>query len=31
LRGPRAEDDPELLSGLDAGLGSVLGPFDFPD
>jgi 5'-nucleotidase len=30
LRGPRAEEDPELLERLDAGLGPVLAPFAFP-
>ena len=29
LRGPRAEDDPELLGRLDAGLSDVLAPFRF--
>jgi 5'-nucleotidase len=31
LRGPRAEDDPELLAQLDGGLGAVLGGFGFAD
>jgi 5'-nucleotidase len=30
LRGPRADDDPELLGQLDAGLGAALAPFAFP-
>jgi 5'-nucleotidase len=29
LRGPRAEEDPEILERLDAGLGTALAPFDF--
>jgi 5'-nucleotidase len=29
LRGPRAEDDPELLAQIDAGLDAALGPFAF--
>jgi len=29
LRGPRAEDDPELLSQLDGGLGPALERFEF--
>jgi 5'-nucleotidase len=29
LRGPGAEEDPEVLEGLDAGLGPVLAPFGF--
>jgi 5'-nucleotidase len=29
LRGPRAEDDPELLDQLDSGLGGALEGFDF--
>ena len=29
LRGPRAEDDPELLSQLDGGLGPALAGFEF--
>jgi 5'-nucleotidase len=30
LRGPRADDDPELLGLLDGGLGAALAPFGFP-
>jgi hypothetical protein len=29
LRGPRAEEDEELLAGLDLGLGPALSGFDF--
>ncbi len=29
LRGPRAEDDAELLAQLDQGLGGAIAPFDF--
>jgi hypothetical protein len=29
LRGPRAEEDEELLGNLDAGLGAALAGFDF--
>ncbi|HEX3333721.1 MAG TPA: 5'/3'-nucleotidase SurE [Acidimicrobiales bacterium] len=29
LRGPRAEDDPELVAQIDAGLGAALGSFAF--
>jgi 5'-nucleotidase len=29
LRGPRAEDDPELVTQIDAGLGAALRPFAF--
>jgi hypothetical protein len=29
LRGPRAEDDEELLASLDDGLGAALAGFDF--
>jgi 5'-nucleotidase len=31
LRGPRAEDDPDLLAQLDDGLGAALGGFGFSD
>ena len=31
LRGPRAEEDAELLARLDTGLGELLGPFGFED
>jgi 5'-nucleotidase len=31
LRGPRAEDDPDLLARLDDGLGAALGGFGFSD
>jgi 5'-nucleotidase len=31
LRGPRAEDDPELMAQIDRGLDRVLAPFAFPD
>jgi 5'-nucleotidase len=31
LRGPRAEEDPDLLARLDSGLGPALSPFGFPD
>jgi hypothetical protein len=31
LRGPRAEDDPDLLAQLDHGLGAALGGFGFSD
>ena len=31
LRGPRAEEDAELLARLDTGLRAVLGPFGFED
>lgn len=30
LRGPRAEDDPDLLQQIDRGLDDVLAPFGFP-
>ena len=29
LRGPRAEDDAELLAQIDRGLGDALAPFGF--
>jgi hypothetical protein len=31
LRGPRAEDDADLLARIDRGLGDALGPFGFTD
>jgi hypothetical protein len=31
LRGPRADEDAELLGRLDSGLGSALAGFDFTD
>ena len=31
LRGPRADDDAELLGRLDAGLAAALAAFDFAD
>ena len=31
LRGPRAEEDAELLARLDTGLSGILGPFGFGD
>ena len=30
LRGPRAEEDPDLLAQIDRGLDGVLSPFAFP-
>ena len=31
LRGPRADEDPELIGLLDQGLGQALAPFGFAD
>ena len=31
LRGPRADEDPELVAQIDAGLDAALGPFAFAD